>query len=143
MRILQHSAFLSLRGLRRLRLGKRGGLRERCERGIPAVRWSIANMHGDLQKTHACRCELLQCTVNCNTYNTCCIRPISLLRLSLLRFVDSDFPEFPTDMRIPLLEIKIMLESNPLKSRILVRRLAVVRVSIETRIGNSLLFSRL
>ena len=29
------------------------------------------------------------------------------------------------DMRIPPLKIKIMLESNPLKSRILVRRLAV------------------
>ena len=29
------------------------------------------------------------------------------------------------DLRIPPLEIKIMLESNPLKSRILVRRLAV------------------
>ena len=29
------------------------------------------------------------------------------------------------DMRIPPLNIEIMLESNPLKSRILVRRLAV------------------
>ena len=32
---------------------------------------------------------------------------------------------FPVDMRVPPLEIKIQLESNPLKSRILVRRLAV------------------
>ena len=32
-------------------------------------------------------------------------------------------------MRIPPLKLKIMLESNPLKSRILVRRLAVVRSS--------------
>ena len=32
---------------------------------------------------------------------------------------------FPMDMRIPPLRIKILLESNPLKSRILVRRLAV------------------
>ena len=33
--------------------------------------------------------------------------------------------KLPMDMRIPLLELKILLESNPLKSRILVRRLAV------------------
>ena len=31
------------------------------------------------------------------------------------------------DIRIPPLKTKIMLESNPLKSRILVRRLAVVQ----------------
>ena len=31
---------------------------------------------------------------------------------------------FPKDLRIPPLKIKILLESNPLKSRILVRRLA-------------------
>ena len=30
------------------------------------------------------------------------------------------------DMRIPPLKLKIMLESNPLKSRILVQRLAVM-----------------
>ena len=35
--------------------------------------------------------------------------------------------KFPMDMRIPPLEIKIRLESNPLKSRILVRRLPVSR----------------
>ena len=34
---------------------------------------------------------------------------------------------FPMGMRIPPLDVKIMLESNPLKSRILVRRLAVRR----------------
>ena len=33
--------------------------------------------------------------------------------------------KFPMDIRIPPLKIKILLESNPLKSRILVRRLAV------------------
>ena len=32
---------------------------------------------------------------------------------------------FPMDMRIPPLKIKILLESEPLKSRILVERLAV------------------
>ena len=54
------------------------------------------------------------------------IRPISLLRISLLRFVDSTFfLEFPMDMRIPPLKIKILLESNPLKSRVLARRLGV------------------
>ena len=34
------------------------------------------------------------------------------------------------DIRIPPLKTKIMLESNPLKSRILVRRLAVVLLSL-------------
>ena len=33
--------------------------------------------------------------------------------------------KFPTDMRIPLLDIKILLQSNPLKSGIVVRRLVV------------------
>ena len=33
-------------------------------------------------------------------------------------------------MRIPPLKIKIMLQSNPLKSRILVRRLAVLDLSL-------------
>ena len=33
---------------------------------------------------------------------------------------------FPVDMRIPPLKIDIILESDPLKSRILVRRLAAV-----------------
>ena len=54
------------------------------------------------------------------------LRPISLLTLSLLRLLDSNFPgnslwawEFHP------LRIKIMLESNPLKSRMLVWRLAV------------------
>ena len=35
------------------------------------------------------------------------------------------FGELPMDMRIPPLKIKIMLESDPLKSEILMRRLAV------------------
>ena len=45
------------------------------------------------------------------------LRKISLLRFSLLGF--------PMDMRIPPLKIKILLEPNPLKSRILVQRLAI------------------
>ena len=54
-------------------------------------------------------------------------RPISLLRIALLRFVDSKFAgEIPLDMRIPPLRMNIMLESNPPNSRILVRRLAVL-----------------
>ena len=47
------------------------------------------------------------------------LRPMILL--SLQRFLGSNFP----GLGIPTLIIKIMLESNPLKSRILVRRLAV------------------
>ena len=39
--------------------------------------------------------------------------------------------KFPMGMRIPPLEFKIMLESNPLKSRILVGRLAVFRCLVQ------------
>ena len=54
------------------------------------------------------------------------VRPISPLRLSLLRFRDSKSQGNSLwDMRIPPLNIKFLLESNPLKSRILVRRSAV------------------
>ena len=55
------------------------------------------------------------------------LRPISLLRLSLLRFVDSHF--LGNSLRTgetPPLKIKILLESNPPRSRILVRRLAAL-----------------
>ena len=52
-------------------------------------------------------------------------RPVSLLRLSLLRLFESDFPENYDGLRVPPLKLKIMLESSPLKSRILVRRFAV------------------
>ena len=55
------------------------------------------------------------------------LRPVSLLMLSLLRLVDSNVPgDSLMDMRIPSLHIKILNESNPLKSRILVWRLAVM-----------------
>ena len=40
--------------------------------------------------------------------------------------------KFPMDMRIPPLKIKILLESNLLKSRILVRRLAVLSLVVDT-----------
>ena len=39
------------------------------------------------------------------------------------------------DMIIPLLKMKILLESNPLKSRILVRRLAVQAAVSATRVS--------
>ena len=53
------------------------------------------------------------------------VRPISLVRLPLLRFVASKLSgEFLLDMGIPPLRIQILHESDPLKSRILVRRLA-------------------
>ena len=45
---------------------------------------------------------------------------ITPAKIRLLRF----YWKFPMDMRIPPLTIKIMLEANPLKSGILVRRLA-------------------
>ena len=54
------------------------------------------------------------------------VNAISLLTLSLLTLLGSNSPgSSPMDMRIPHLRIKIMLESNPLKPTILVRRLAV------------------
>ena len=54
------------------------------------------------------------CTI---TNNTKRVRPISILRLSLPRLLDSNFPETPhVDMRTPSLEIKMLLESNLLKS---------------------------
>ena len=51
---------------------------------------------------------------------------ISLPGSPLLRFFDVTSPrKLPAGMRIPPLTIKILLESNSLKSRIVVRRLAV------------------
>ena len=44
--------------------------------------------------------------------------PISLLRVSLLRFVDPNCPGNSMDMRTPPLKIKTLPESNPPKSRI-------------------------
>ena len=56
----------------------------------------------------------------------CGVRPISLLRISLLRLLDSKLSgKFPMGMGNPPLNIEIMLEPNPPKSRISVRRLAV------------------
>ena len=42
-----------------------------------------------------------------------CLRPISLLRLSLLRLLDSNFLGNRTGLGIPPLNIKIMFGSNP------------------------------
>ena len=53
------------------------------------------------------------------------LRPITLLRSSLLRSLDSNFPGNSMGLGIPPLKIKILLESNPLKSRVSVRRSAV------------------
>ena len=61
-----------------------------------------------------------RCAINSATGK----RPISLLTLSLLRSLDSSFPRFPMGLGIPPLRIKLMPESNPLKSTMLVRRLA-------------------
>ena len=53
------------------------------------------------------------------------LRPISLLRFSLQRLVDSrKSGELPMDMGIP--PLKILLESNPMKSIILVGRLGIL-----------------
>ena len=78
------------------------------------------------------------CNINCCSYVPAgrvdrgmsgpALRPISLLRSSLLRFADSDFPGNHTGLGVPPRNIKIMLESNPLKSRVLVRRLEVLGI---------------
>ena len=52
------------------------------------------------------------------------IRPIFLLRLSLLICLTQTSRKFPMGLGIPPRKTKIVLESNPLKSRILARRLA-------------------
>ena len=51
--------------------------------------------------------------------------------IPILGFADSmeTSGQFPMDMRIPPLTINIMIESNPPKSRILVRRLAVYDIT--------------
>ena len=57
------------------------------------------------------------------------LRPISLLTLSLLTLLDSNFPGkslgIPMGLGFPPLKFKIVLESNPLKSTMLVGGLGV------------------
>ena len=66
-----------------------------------------------------------------NNSNPTTLRPIPLLRLSLLTLLDSNFEEYALwDMRIPPLNFKILLDPNPLKSSILVRRLVVLRAQV-------------
>ena len=64
----------------------------------------------------------------------CQLRPVHLLRVSLLRVLESNFPGDPlskfTDMRIPPLRIKSLLESNPLKPKLLVGGLGVAPSAI-------------
>ena len=53
------------------------------------------------------------------------VRPVSILRISKLRFADSDFPVNPAwAWEFHPLNIKILLELNPLRSIMLVGRLA-------------------
>ena len=62
------------------------------------------------------------------------LRPISLLSLSLLKIAWLRLSrKFPVGLGIPLLKTKVLLESNPLQSRILVRRLAVAPRRAKTR----------
>ena len=63
------------------------------------------------------------------------VRPISLLTLSLLTLLESNFPGKslgnPCGPGIPPLRINIMLESNPLKPTMLVGRSGVKRICSE------------
>ena len=56
---------------------------------------------------------------------TCCVRFIATNIIPTKTAWLKHSGEFPMDLTVPPLESKIMLESNPLKSRILVGRLAV------------------
>ena len=57
------------------------------------------------------------------------LRPVHLLRVAILRVLESNFPGDPLskfmDMKIPPLRIKSLLESNPLKPELLVGGLGV------------------
>ena len=54
------------------------------------------------------------------------IRPISVTKIIPAKIAGLKLSgRFPMDMRIPPLELKVLLESSPPKSRIVVRRLAV------------------
>ena len=77
-----------------------------------------------------CRCLLSAFGTRQAKCVACSVRPISLLTLSLLRLLDSDF--FPMGLGIPPLTIKIMLQSNPLNSIMLVPRLAVNTTCLAT-----------
>ena len=69
-------------------------------------------------------------------------RPISLLALSLLRLLESNFTGVVAlDIRIPPLRIKIMFESNPLKSIMLVRGLAAMCLQLRQTFAGSLRWS--
>ena len=59
---------------------------------------------------------------SCLPFDDIMIRPILLLTLRLLRLLDSKFPGNPLwAWEFPPITISIMLESNPLKSTMLVR----------------------
>ena len=72
---------------------------------------------------------LVVATPATSTWAWAALRPVHLLRVSLLRVLESNFPGDPlskfTDMRIPPLRIKSLLESNPLKPELLVGGLGV------------------
>ena len=65
------------------------------------------------------------------------VRPTSLLTLSLLTLLESKIPGkslgIPMDVKIPPFRIKIVLESNPRKSTMLVGGLGVSKGEPSTR----------
>ena len=76
-----------------------------------------------------CRPQFPTISCRCKTHQNeaeCAVRPISLLTLHPTNIAWLKLSgKFPMGLGIPPLQIKIMLESNPLKSTMLVGRLAV------------------
>ena len=58
------------------------------------------------------------------------LRPVHLLRTSLLRVLESSFPEIIRTWEFPPLRIKSLLESNPSKPKLLVGGLGIPDASI-------------
>ena len=71
--------------------------------------------------------------INCNVR----VRQVHLLRVFLFRVLESNFPgdslSNSTDVRIPPLRIKSLLESNPLKSKLLMGGLGVCVIPVSVK----------
>ena len=95
-----------------------------CLKGL-GLSWTIGFLQNIIKTQDSQSCGFL---VNRSTPNL----PTKIIPTKI-RWVNI-YGKFPMDMRIPPLEIQVMLEPNPLRSRVLVRRLAVTRNAPHTTI---------